>query len=152
MVNFFKKRKISQIYSMKKKIQNFPKFFDKKKNTRTWWSHKLKLKPILYTNFLRDYFFCKFQVLGLLVSMQIQQFGFVFHSMDPCFNVCYGLVVLSSSSRAALGAGLLKSDDDLLTTHGSIPPAFECILLMILNLRLRGHVLMILNMRLRYPK
>jgi hypothetical protein len=58
----------------------------------------------------------------------------------------------SAAAAAALGAGLLKSDDDLLSTHGSIVPAFECILLMILNLRLTGGVLMILNMRLRYLK
>jgi hypothetical protein len=85
--------------------------------------------------------------------MQIQQFGFVFHYMDFNFLFQCGLWFRwCSAAAAALGAGLLKSDDDRLTTHGSIPPAFECILLMMLNLRLRGGVLMILNMSLRYPK
>jgi hypothetical protein len=45
--------------------------------------------------------FANSRVLGLLVPMQIQQFGFVFHYMDFNFLfqcVLWFLVVLSSSS------------------------------------------------------
>jgi hypothetical protein len=68
---FFEKEKVVKFTVEKKNSKIFPIFLTKrkkkKKTTRTWWSHKLKFKSILYTNFLRDYFFRKFQVLGLLL-------------------------------------------------------------------------------------
>ncbi len=100
---FFLKRKISQIDSRKKKFQNFPNFFDKKKNTRTWWSHKLKFKPILYTNFLKDYFFSQIpsiRVVGTYVYPAVW-FCFSLHGFQFLVWMCVMVWWCSAAAAAA---------------------------------------------------